>query len=96
MHGSIGEDLKELIGKEVVVDTEGPLVYIGTLADIGRGMLILGEVDVHDMRDGLHTTTREVYIMQCRRHGIQANRDGARVPLEKMASISLLSEVRLF
>jgi len=96
MDGGMREELKELIGKEVVVDTVGPLVYIGTLADIGREMLILDTVDVHDMRDGLGTTTREVYIMRCRRHGIQANRNRVRVPLEKMASISLLSDVRLF
>jgi hypothetical protein len=90
------KDLEDLVGRQIVLDTDGPLVYIGTLAHIGRRMLVFGEVDVHDMRDAQSTTTREVYIMQSRRHGIQANRDGVRVPLAKIASVSLLSDIKLF
>jgi hypothetical protein len=90
------EDLNDLVGRQVVVDTDGPMIYLGTLTHVGRKTLVLGEVDVHDMRDGLTTTTREVYIMQSRRHGIQANRDATRVALDKVTSISLLSEVKVF
>ena len=89
-------DFEDLIGKEVVVDTDGAMIYIGTLLKVGRETLMLGEVDVHDMRDSLTTTTREVYIMKCREHGYQANRNGARVPLAKVASISLLSDIKVF
>ena len=89
-------DLEDLIGKEVVVDTDGPMLYIGTLLQVGREALIFGEADVHDMRDSLTTTTREVYIMKCRKHGYQPNRDGVRVALAKVASISLLSEIKVF
>jgi hypothetical protein len=89
-------DLEDLIGKEVVVDTDGAMIYIGTLLQVGRETLMFGEVDVHDMRDSLTTTTREVYIMKCRKHGYQANRDGARVPLVKVASVSLLCDIKVF
>ena len=90
------KDLEDLVGRQVVVDTVGPLVYIGTLVKIDLQVIVFGEVDVHDMRDGQSATTREVYIMQSRKHGVQANRDGARVPLDKIASISLLSEIKVF
>ena len=90
------EDLQDMVGKQIVVDTAGPMVYIGTLREIGHQVLIFGDVDVHDMRDGHSATTREVYIMECRKHGLQTNRDGARVPLTAIASVSLLSEIKLF
>ena len=90
------EDLENLVGREIVVDTDGPLIYIGTLNRIGRRILVLENVDVHDMRDGQPTTTREVYIMQSRKHGIQVNRDSVIVPLDRVASVSLLIEVKLF
>ena len=67
------EDLKDLIGNQVVVDTAGPMLYIGTLKEIGRHVMVFGEVDVHDTRDARSTTTREVYIMESRKHGLQAN-----------------------
>ena len=90
------KDLKDLVGRQIVVDTDGPLVYIGTLAEVGHGVMAFGEVDVHDMRDSQSVTTREVYIMQSRKHGVQANREGVRIPLDKVSSVSLLSEIKVF
>ena len=90
------KDFEDLVGRQIVVDTDGPLVYIGTLAKIGRQVMVFGEVDVHDMRDGHSATTREVYIMQSRKHGVQANREGVRVPLGKLRPFRLLSEIKVF
>lgn len=83
--------VEDFIGKHVVVDVEGPFVYLGRLHAIHDKTLVLKSVDVHDLRDS--TTTREVYVRQARVHGIQANRKTTYIRLEKVVSISPLEEV---
>ncbi|MHC4236184.1 MAG: LSm family protein [Planctomycetota bacterium] len=46
------EDLQRWIGKRVVLDTAGPIVYLGTLTDVTQAGLQLEDADVHDCRDG--------------------------------------------
>ncbi|MGH7127858.1 MAG: hypothetical protein ACREJB_13495 [Planctomycetaceae bacterium] len=78
-------------GREVVLDSAGPFVYAGTLADFDAHYLVLTDADVHDLRDT--TTTREVYVLELKRHGIPANRRRVLVRREDVLSLSALEDV---
>ena len=79
-------------GRIVILDTPGPLIYIGTLGDLHAEVLLLHEADVHDMTDS--GSTKEYYIAQTRELGVRSNRAKVMVRREIIASISLLEDVR--
>ena len=83
--------LTALLRREVVLDLAGPYVVVGTLAGEDHRYLILDEADVHDLRDS--TTTRELYVLDTRRHGIRANRKRVLVNRSDVVSISALDDV---
>lgn len=85
------DSLTALRNREVVLDLASPYVVIGTLAGEDHRYLILDEADVHDLRDS--TTTRELYVLESRRHGIRANRRRVLVNRNDVVSISALDEV---
>ena len=87
------EDLKKYVNQDVVVDTDTSVIYIGHLKEVRPFVLIFGEVDVHDMGDGQTNTTKEVYILECRKIGIRANRRGVHVLVSRVLSISLLDDI---
>lgn len=80
------------IGSEVVLDLKSQYVCIGTLVGEDHRYFILKNADVHDLRDS--STTREVYVLDCRRHGLNWNRKRVLVRREEVVSLSLLSDVR--
>ena len=82
-----------LIGEVVVLDLSSPFVYIGLLADEQPEYLVLDTVDAHDLRDS--STTREKYIMNCREHGVRANRGRTWVNRREIVGISRLEDVLL-
>ncbi|NQT19923.1 MAG: hypothetical protein HQ592_09475 [Planctomycetes bacterium] len=86
--------LAEYIGKEVVVDTNTPYVYLGTLEACAGSFFTLRNVDVHDMAES--RSTKELYIMNVRRRGIQPNRAAVKIRQDVTVSVSLLSDVILF
>lgn len=83
--------LHQLLGREVVLDVTGMYVYVGTLADQDARYLILVNADVHDLRDT--NTSRERYVLDCKRHGIRANRARVLVRRDDVVSISALEDV---
>ena len=83
--------LRELIGKHVVLDTAGPMVYLGVLERIEPDGYWLSEADVHDQRDG--HAPKELYVMEAKLHGIRANRKRVAVMRSEVVSISLLDDV---
>ena len=83
--------LDELTGRDVVLDASSPYVYVGTLVGRDHRYLILDNADVHDLRDT--TTTRELYVLQSKRHGIRANRKRVLVRREEIVSLSALDDV---
>ena len=42
------DPLEPFLGQIVILDTQGPLVYIGTLRQITEGAVVLSDADVHD------------------------------------------------
>ena len=84
-------DLQTLKGQVVVIDVEGPYVYAGTLAGFDTHHIVLENADVHDLRDAV--TTRELYVLETRTHGVRANRKRVLLRQEHLVSISALDDV---
>ena len=80
-----------LIGHDVVVDVDSPYVYIGTLHRAETHWLELTDADVHDMRDT--QSTRELYVLDARRYGVNRNRARVWVRTERVVSVSCLADV---
>ena len=83
--------LHALIGKKVVLDTAGPLTYLGTLREIHGDGFLLSDADIRDRNEG--HVSKEEYICEARRSGIQANRKSVFVLAHAVLSASPLNEV---
>ncbi|TWT40285.1 hypothetical protein RAS1_39930 [Phycisphaerae bacterium RAS1] len=80
--------LDSLLNRRVVMDTQGPLIYIGTLAQVDASGYWLIDADVHDRHDG--HSTKEIYINEAHeleRHGSR-NVNRRRVFVERAAVVS--------
>ncbi len=86
------DPLEAFKGSVVICDTQGPLMYIGTLAALHAAWLELHECDVHDRRDG--RATKDLYLVETRDLGVRANRTRVLVYRRDVASISLLADVK--
>ena len=85
------EEIAEFIGREVVVDTSTPIFYLGKLEGVDDFFLILTDCDVHDVREG--SSTKELYCIEARKHGIKRNRRRVKVRKALIVSVSLLDDV---
>jgi hypothetical protein len=83
--------LDELLNAEVVVDVAAPYVYLGTFAGSDHHYLVLDNADVHDLRDT--ATTRDLYVLDARRHGINVNRTRVLVNRDQVVGLSRLADV---
>lgn len=81
----------EYLGREVVLDVSSPFVYVGTLSGCDRHCLILENADVHDLRDA--NSTRELYVLESKRHGVNRNRKRVAVRIAEIVSVSALEDV---
>ena len=88
------EAYKEFVGQEVVVDVESPVVYIGRLVEADSGFVTLAEVDIHDLR--ISTTSKEVYVMEAKRFGVQPNRKLIKIVRNAVLSLSRLEDVIVY
>ncbi len=87
-----GRDLlTEFTGQIVVLDTQGPLLYIGTLKDVRPDAVLLEQVDVHDSNDS--RSSKDLYLAETRTLGVHANRALVIVRREIIASVSRLEDV---
>ena len=82
---------ESLIGESVVVDVSSPYVFLGTLAEIEQRYLVLTDADAHDLRDT--ATTRDLYTVDAKRHGINVNRRRVFVDRTQVISVSALADV---
>jgi len=83
--------LDELVGCEVVLDTAGPIVYLGKLTCIDERGFWLEDADLHNTSEG--HATREQYIAEAARDGIRVNRRWICVLRPTAISISALADV---
>ncbi len=78
-------------GRIVVLDLASPYVVIGTLVAEDHRYLVLDDADMHDLRDS--STTRELYVLDTRRHGVGTNRRRVLVSRSDVVGVSLLDDV---
>ena len=88
---SEAEGLKEFVGKMVVLDTATPIFYIGELEGVDDFFLTLTNCDVHDVNEG--SSTKELYCIEARKHGVKMNRRRVKVRNSLVVSVSLLDDV---
>ncbi|HEX7896426.1 MAG TPA: hypothetical protein VF950_01505 [Planctomycetota bacterium] len=80
-----------LVGLVVVVDTSSSFVYLGTLLRVEDHFVVLKDVDAHDIHES--TSTKEQYVMECKRFGVHANRKEVSVRKSVIVSVSKLDDV---
>lgn len=88
------ESLQNLINETVVVDTATEWLYIGCLQRLDADALVLTEVDAHYGPDS--NSSKEIYIYECRKNGLHANRSEVYVNLRQVVSVSPLEAVKVF
>lgn len=85
------EDLQSLLDRTVVLDTAGPIVYLGVLKGVSAAGFWLEGVDVHDCREG--HASKEVYLFESRRDGVTPNRLRVFVMASTVLSVSALDDL---
>ncbi|MCO6438949.1 MAG: hypothetical protein J5J06_17785 [Phycisphaerae bacterium] len=83
--------LSRMIGKPVVLDTGTPIVFIGTLEEIGEHVFVLASADMHDCRDG--HANKEHYLADTFQDGVTVNRRRIVVMRNAIISVSLLEDI---
>jgi hypothetical protein len=83
--------LAEFLGQVVVLDTQGPLIYLGTLTEVLPAHFVLVNADVHDSNDS--RATKDLYLVEVRDLGVRINRKRVIVAAAQIASASLLSDI---
>lgn len=86
--------LREWIGQNIVVDTDTPVVYLGTLASENRQWIELVDADVHDSGDS--SSTKDRYIQKARATGIRPNRKKCRIDRRRIVSASLFFDIQKY
>lgn len=87
-------EIAELIGTQVVVDTDSSYIYIGNLDAAGSDFLVLTNLDAHDMADT--KTTKEFYVHETKQLGTRTNREKTYVRLTRVVSLCKLEDVITF
>lgn len=88
---SYGSLWRRLVNKKIVIDTNTPYLYIGTLSKVDKDFVVLKDVDVHDIEEG--TSTKEKYILEAKKYGIKVNRKEAAILINNVVSFSSLDSV---
>jgi hypothetical protein len=89
--GNLEGALTEFVGRRVVLDTAGPILYLGTLRRVTEAGFWLGDADLHDCRDG--HATKEEYLADAHRHGLAPNRRRVFVMRSTVLSVTCLEDI---
>jgi hypothetical protein len=89
--GHSADPLDTLVGRAVVLDVASPYVFLGGFVAHTEHYFELADADVHDLRDT--NTTRDLYVLDAKRHGINPNRRRVLVRRAEVVSLSALDDV---
>jgi hypothetical protein len=84
-------NVEALVGRQVVLDTAGPVTFLGTLKSVGPAGFLLEGADIRDRNEG--HVSKERYVCEARESGIRANRARLFVFAHVVISISALEDV---
>jgi len=87
----VNQTLASLVGHMVVLDTAGPITYIGRLLEVRPDGFWLEAADLRDRNEG--HVTKERYICEARQQGVRANRRRIFVFSHVVISASALDDV---
>ena len=88
---SDAQELEGFLHNDVVLDTRGELIYLGKLVKVMENFYELADADVHDVVEG--RTSKELYVMDARKHGVKKNRTRVYVRKAEIVSISMLHDI---
>ena len=89
--GTFHQGKGELHGITVVVDTDGPEVFVGRCDEVTPEGVVLLDADLHRAEDG--QPTKEEWVRRAARFGVWARHRHLVVPRARVASIRRLGEV---
>ncbi|HXT22635.1 MAG TPA: hypothetical protein VN923_17935 [Thermoanaerobaculia bacterium] len=88
--GTFHQDKGELHGITVVVDTDGPEVFVGRCHEVTDQGVVLLDVDVHSAEGG---AGKDEWVRRAARFGVWPRHRHLVVPRERVASIRRLGDV---
>jgi len=88
---ALHRDRSEHHGMTLVVDTDGPEIYIGRCDDVTDQEVILMDVDVH--RDGDGGRSKGQYVERAAQVGVWKKHDMFVLPRSRVTSIRRLGEI---
>jgi hypothetical protein len=89
--GQLREALQGLIGRGVVLDTQGTILYLGKLVEVRETGLWLEDVDVHDCIEG--HASKELYLIEAAHYGLRVNRRRVFVLRSSVLSVSAIEDI---
>jgi len=89
--GTFHHDKHELHGITVVVDTDGPEVYVGRCDDMDDQRVILLDVDVH--QDGEGGRSKEDYVKRAALYGVFKKHNHLVVERARVTSVRRLGDL---
>ncbi len=89
--GTFHQGKGELHGITVVVDTEGPEVFVGRCDEVTPAGVVLLDADVHAATDGV--ASKDEWVRRAARFGVWGRHRHLVVPRERVASIRRLADV---
>ena len=87
----LAQVLEAYVGRQVVLDTAGPIVYLGNLKEVNEAGFWIENADIHDSREG--HAGKELYIYESKVGGVRSNRKRVFVMRSTVISLSALDEV---
>ena len=89
--GTFHQNKSELHGITVVVDTEGPEIFVGRCDDMDDQRVILLDVDVHHDGDG--GRSKEEYVRRAAQFGVWKKHDQLVIDRARVTSVRRLGEI---
>ncbi len=89
--GTFHQNKSELHGITVVVDTDGPEIFVGRCDDMDDDKVILLDVDVH--RDGDGGKSKAEYVEKAAMFGVWKKHDHLVIDRGRVTSVRRLGEV---
>jgi len=89
--GTFHKDRGELHGMTVVVDTPGPMVYVGRCDTVDDTEVVLHDADEHE--DGRGGRSKRDYLERAKKLGIWSRHARLRIAMTDVSSIQLLAQL---
>ncbi len=86
--------LQTYLNTVVVIDLDSGHVLIGELLDFSRQHLVFRQADLHDCTQA--NSSKEVYLAEAYRYGVNINRKAVAIPRNRLLAISRLEDAKRY